>query len=184
MRRPSTEQRGKRSGPIRLEPTSSTRRMLCVAGVCGALGSRGAPARGVEGLVDNPVDRQPSQRDKPAYGRWPSPEGQRPGTRRFLEFEVWPRRAVRGFERAAEGSGRGRVGRRRITSGRTRGSDPRRPSRRPVFSSTFLEDSARTGSDPPNRRPLSKGLILAQNERWRRGLGMQVVRPARGVAQG
>ena len=30
----------------------------------------------------------------------------------------------------------------------------------------------------------SKGLILAQNERWRRGLGMQVVRSARGVAQG
>ena len=25
-------------------------------------------------------------------------------------------------------------------------------------------------------RPLSKGLILAQNERWRRGLGMQVER--------
>ena len=32
--------------------------------------------------------------------------------------------------------------------------------------------------------PISKGLILAQNERWRRGLGMQVERPARGVAQG
>ena len=30
----------------------------------------------------------------------------------------------------------------------------------------------------------SKGLILAQNERWRRGLGMQVVRAARPVAQG
>ena len=28
----------------------------------------------------------------------------------------------------------------------------------------------------------SKGLILAQNERWRRGLGMQVGRSARGVA--
>jgi len=27
-------------------------------------------------------------------------------------------------------------------------------------------------------------LILAQNERWRRGLGMQVVRPARDEAQG
>ncbi len=33
-------------------------------------------------------------------------------------------------------------------------------------------------------RPISKGLILAQNERWRRGLGMQVVRAARPVAQG
>jgi len=32
--------------------------------------------------------------------------------------------------------------------------------------------------------PISKGLILAQNERWRRGLGMQVVRAARPVAQG
>ena len=31
---------------------------------------------------------------------------------------------------------------------------------------------------------ISKGLILAQNERWRRGLGMQVVRTARSVAQG
>ena len=29
-----------------------------------------------------------------------------------------------------------------------------------------------------------KGLILAQNERWRRGLGMQVARAARPVAQG
>ena len=29
-----------------------------------------------------------------------------------------------------------------------------------------------------------KGLILAQNERWRRGLGMQVERAARPVAQG
>ena len=35
-----------------------------------------------------------------------------------------------------------------------------------------------------SRSPISKGLILAQNERWRRGLGMQVERPARGVAQG
>ena len=33
-------------------------------------------------------------------------------------------------------------------------------------------------------RIISKGLILAQNERWRRGLGMQVVRAARPVAQG
>ena len=31
---------------------------------------------------------------------------------------------------------------------------------------------------------ISKGLILAQNERWRRGLGMQVERAARPVAQG
>ena len=30
----------------------------------------------------------------------------------------------------------------------------------------------------------SKGLILAQNERWRHALHMQVERPARGVAQG
>ena len=33
-------------------------------------------------------------------------------------------------------------------------------------------------------RTISKGLILAQNERWRRGLGMQVARAARPVAQG
>jgi hypothetical protein len=38
-----------------------------------------------------------------------------------------------------------------------------------------------SGAGPRN---ISKGLILAQNERWRRGLGMQVVRSARGVAQG
>ena len=31
----------------------------------------------------------------------------------------------------------------------------------------------------PGNKHLSKGLILAQNERWRRGLGMQVVRTAR-----
>ena len=37
---------------------------------------------------------------------------------------------------------------------------------------------------PINQAHHSKGLILAQNERWRRGLGMQVERPARGVAQG
>jgi hypothetical protein len=50
---------------------------------------------------------------------------------------------------------------------------------RPVsFSSTRGNGS---GFD---RSPISKGLILAQNERWRRGLGMQVERPARGVAQG
>jgi hypothetical protein len=34
------------------------------------------------------------------------------------------------------------------------------------------------------RKTISKGLILAQNERWRRGLGMQVGRSARGEAQG
>ena len=35
-------------------------------------------------------------------------------------------------------------------------------------------------------RGILKGLILAQNERWRRGLGMQVERAwlARSVAQG
>ena len=43
-----------------------------------------------------------------------------------------------------------------------------------------LEDGV-TSSD---ETPISKGLILAQNERWRRGLGMQVGRAARPVAQG
>ena len=36
----------------------------------------------------------------------------------------------------------------------------------------------------PVSSPISKGLILAQNERWRRGLGMQVGRAARPVAEG
>ena len=41
-----------------------------------------------------------------------------------------------------------------------------------------------TGFGPTSPEHISKGLILAQNERWRRGLGMQVVRPARDEAQG
>ena len=45
-------------------------------------------------------------------------------------------------------------------------------------------DEVRTGtfaiSGWTRDRPISKGLILAQNERWRRGLGMQVVRARKG----
>ena len=41
-----------------------------------------------------------------------------------------------------------------------------------------------TGFGRASPEHISKGLILAQNERWRRGLGMQVVRPARDEAQG
>ena len=33
-------------------------------------------------------------------------------------------------------------------------------------------------------RKVMESLILAQSERWRHGLGMQVGRPARGVAKG
>ena len=42
----------------------------------------------------------------------------------------------------------------------------------------------RKGSGPSDRTcdHILKGLILAQNERWRRGLGMQVGRAARPVA--
>ena len=36
----------------------------------------------------------------------------------------------------------------------------------------------------PGTDSFVKGLILAQNERWRRGLGMQVERAARPVAEG
>jgi hypothetical protein len=60
---------------------------------------------------------------------------------------------------------------------------------RPVSLVRFLNLS-RKGSEAMGplggawARPFSKGLILAQNERWRRGLGMQVVRAARPVAQG
>jgi hypothetical protein len=49
--------------------------------------------------------------------------------------------------------------------------DPSRSDETRAFGPTFSEH-------------ISKGLILAQNERWRRGLGMQVVRPARDEAQG
>ena len=34
----------------------------------------------------------------------------------------------------------------------------------------------REGCDPVQKQFQLKGLILAQNERWRRGLGMQVAR--------
>ena len=42
----------------------------------------------------------------------------------------------------------------------------------------------RLGGDSPETDSFLKGLILAQNERWRRGLGMQVERAARPVAEG
>ncbi len=43
-------------------------------------------------------------------------------------------------------------------------------------------DPLRMGAGPRARDRILKGLILAQNERWRRGLGMQVGRAARPVA--
>ena len=55
---------------------------------------------------------------------------------------------------------------------------------RPVFFLN-LELGTCSGKGPSGLDLLwitSKGLILAQNERWRRGLGMQVGRSARGVA--
>jgi hypothetical protein len=48
----------------------------------------------------------------------------------------------------------------------------------------LFEEASRGGLVRPWDVHFSKGLILAQNERWRRGLGMQVVRAARPVAQG
>ena len=42
----------------------------------------------------------------------------------------------------------------------------------------------RASGDSPGTDSFLKGLILAQNERWRRGLGMQVERAARPVAEG
>jgi hypothetical protein len=42
----------------------------------------------------------------------------------------------------------------------------------------------RLGGLSPGTDSFLKGLILAQNERWRRGLGMQVARAARPVAEG
>src|SRR5262249_39790935 len=55
---------------------------------------------------------------------------------------------------------------------------------RPAFSSTLWGEDRQSGRTPHRKvRPagpatdsLVKGLILAQNERWRRGLGMQVER--------
>ena len=55
--------------------------------------------------------------------------------------------------------------------------------RRPVSIVRFLK-SEEWGMVLGLSPPISKGLILAQNERWRRGLGMQVERAARPVAQG
>ena len=40
------------------------------------------------------------------------------------------------------------------------------------------------GGPSPGTDSFLKGLILAQNERWRRGLGMQVERAGRPVAEG
>ena len=58
-----------------------------------------------------------------------------------------------------------------------------RPGATSQISST-LRSEASGRQKARNVLTLSKGLILAQNERWRRGLGMQVVRAARPVAQG
>ena len=61
----------------------------------------------------------------------------------------------------------------------------RRQAPEPERQAMWLEVTGTSGNrrvDPSG--PLSKGLILAQNERWRRGLGMQVGRAARPVAQG
>lgn len=51
----------------------------------------------------------------------------------------------------------------------------------PSFAGEFPQTSSRMGTDArdfrvPSGGPFVKGLILAQNERWRRGLGMQVER--------
>ena len=64
------------------------------------------------------------------------------------------------------------------------GSGPLSPPVRPVRFLNPLVEGAGVGGLARPRRTLSKGLILAQNERWRRGLGMQVERAARPVAEG
>jgi hypothetical protein len=43
---------------------------------------------------------------------------------------------------------------------------------------------SRQGGEPLGWKHILKGLILAQNERWRRGLGMQVERIPRGLLLG
>jgi hypothetical protein len=61
-------------------------------------------------------------------------------------------------------------------SKRRRGDGPRGPEHRRrtnFFLNPFEERPAPGDRGEPT---LTKGLILAQNERWRRGLGMQVVR--------
>ena len=77
-------------------------------------------------------------------------------------------------------SGRGVIGRITQPRGGRSGSSPPERTRGDQLVFPRPEEWGRTSS----RSPISKGLILAQNERWRRGLGMQVERPARGVAQG
>ena len=92
---------------------------------------------------------------------------------------------LRQAERTLEGSRRGPVS---DAFGRMAGRGCRGRS----LATTSQYSSTRKGEEreivgaqaPEIDRPFSKGLILAQNERWRRGLGMQVERPARGAAQG
>ena len=58
--------------------------------------------------------------------------------------------------------------------------DPGQPGEmspvRPSFFLNPFEDRESRRGDPERRLNILKGLILAQNERWRRGLGMQVER--------
>ena len=66
-------------------------------------------------------------------------------------------------------------------AGKAFGPDP------PQHSSDLFEDGDRRTRRPSgrgSRGPFVKGLILAQNERWRRGLGMQVERAQQCVSGG
>jgi hypothetical protein len=54
----------------------------------------------------------------------------------------------------------------------------RRPSGAQGVGQVVIHKGFSAGPATDGTRNISKGLILAQNERWRRGLGMQVVRIA------
>ena len=61
-----------------------------------------------------------------------------------------------------------------LSGGERKGREaPRIVARPAIFLNPFEERGAPGDRGEPT---LTKGLILAQNERWRRGLGMQVVR--------
>src|SRR6516225_10215507 len=58
------------------------------------------------------------------------------------------------------------------------------PLRRQSDSSVYKPVPSRQGRESPVCKLFLKGLILAQNERWRRGLGMQVERIPGGLLSG
>jgi hypothetical protein len=130
--------------------------VFCSRPVCGTERRHETPADSVEGLFDNPVDRQPSQLDKLARGARrlvakARSVGSVNASVSLSCFEADRGGFWRGFlVGAAAGSGRGRVGRRRITLGRTEGEPS--PEDRPAtsfFLDPLFEESVMVGERSP-----------------------------------